>query len=194
MLTKQTWRVVGKRESLSNNIFQPNLERSQLQRRPIAAKMSDWEEEDEVSTSTSQNAYIPPGGGGWFDKTGDENFSDSPRRRPGFGRGRGNRFGGNDNSSPANRNTFHKDGNSRGFGRTEGGFGRENRDSKFTRGENSRSWRGGETEESNDAGNWRDRRSRDNSSGFGRARGGQGRERNSTEMMVPSDDVRYIIG
>ena len=184
MLTKQTWRVVGKRESLSNNIFQPNLERSQLQRRPIAAKMSDWEEDDEISTSSSQNACIPPGGGGWFGKTGDENFSDSPSRRPGFGRGRGNRFGGNDNSSPANRNIFNKDVNSRGFGR----------DSKFTRGDNSRSWRGSETEESNDAGNWRDRRSRDNSSRFGRARGGQGRERNSTEMMVPSDDVRYIIG
>ena len=159
--------------------------------------MSDWEEEDDVPTRTSQNAFIPPREGGWFDKTGDEEFSDISSRRPGFGRGRANRFGRNDNSSPGNRNSFNKDVNYRGFGRTEGGFGRDNtfsRDSKFTRGDNSRSWRGGETDESNDAGSWRDRGSRDNSRGFGRARGGQGRERNSTEMMVPSDDVRYIIG
>lgn len=32
------------------------------------------------------------------------------------------------------------------------------------------------------------------SRGFGRTRAGQGRERQSTVMMVPSDDIRYIIG
>lgn len=157
--------------------------------------MSDWEEEEDVNISTSQNAYIPPGGRGWFNKTGDDDFSDSPTRKLiGFGRGRANRFASNDNYSPGSRNGFNKDANSRGFGRREGGFGRDHRDSKFTRGDNSR--RGDESEEYSDRDSWRDKGSRDSggSRGFGRARGGQGRERNSTEIMVPTDDIRYIIG
>ena len=160
--------------------------------------MSDWEEEDEVSTIASQNAHIPSRGRGWYDKTGDEDFSDSGKRRPGFGRGRANRFGKNDSYSSESRNGFYKDVNSRGFGRGDGGFGRENRDSKFTRGDNRGDNLGRDkltnTDDYNDGRNWRDRGARDGPRGFGRAREGQGRERKSTEIMVPSDDVRYIIG
>lgn len=179
--------------ALSNN-FQLNLERSRLHRNSSAAKMSDWEDDDDGSTSTSQNAYVPPRGRGWYAKTGDENFSDSAGRRPGFGRGRANRFGNatenrNDNYSPGKRNGFNQDMNSRGFGRGEGGFGRQNRDSKFSRGENR-----GDADQCNDAVNWRDRGARDTSRGFGRSRGGQGRERNSTEIVVSTNEVRYIIG
>lgn len=160
--------------------------------------MSDWEEEGEDLTSVSNNAYIPPRGRG-FDKTGgDENFSDA--RRPGFGRGRANRFGnstesGNDYSSPGRSNGYSKEMNSGGFGRGDSGFGRRSHDSKFSRGDNrsDNSWRG-DRDENSDGSHWRDRGSRDNSRGFGRSRGGQGRDRNSTEMMVPSDDVRFIIG
>lgn len=163
--------------------------------------MSDWEDDGDDSTSVSQNAYIPPHGTGrgWYDKTEDETSSDA--RRPGFGRGRANRFGnstqsGNEYSSPGRSNGYSKEVNSGGFGRGESGFGRRNDDSKFSRGEprNDSSWRG-DRDENNDGGHWRDRGTRDNSrGGFGRSRGGQGRERNSTEMMVPSEDVRFIIG
>ncbi|XP_068681098.1 probable ATP-dependent RNA helicase DDX43 isoform X1 [Montipora foliosa] len=143
--------------------------------------MSDWEEEDE-STGNSQTSYVPPRGRGWYDKAGDgDSFSDTSSRRPGFGRGRGDRFGRNDNYSPDDRNGFYRNGNSRG-GRGVGGFQRQ----KFTR--------GGETEESGGHSNWRDRGNREISRGFGRTRAGQGRERQSTVMMVPSDDIRYIIG
>lgn len=155
--------------------------------------MSDWEEEGEVCSHISPNA---PRGRGWYDRTDDEGFND---RRPGFGRGRANRFGNttDETYSPGQRDGFQKDGNSRGFGRRDGGFGRVNRDSNFSRGENrSDNFRrgGGTDDEYNDGGNWRGRGNRDNSRGFGRSRGGQGRVRNSTEMMVPSEEVRFIIG
>lgn len=148
--------------------------------------MSDWEEEPDDSRSTSQNAYFPPSGRGWynsFDRNEAENLSDG--RRPGFGRGRANRFGNptenrNECSSPGKRNSYSEDGNTGGFGRGESGFGRK----QFSRGGDVNA----------DGVNWRDRGNRDNPRGFGRNRGGQGRERNSTEIMVPSDDVRYIIG
>ena len=163
----------------------------------IAARMSDWEEDADESTSVSKNAYIPPGGRGWynsFDKTANENFSDA--RRPGFGRGRANRFGNStesrdEYSNPGSSNGYSREVSSGRYGRGDGGFGRRSQDSKFSRGDNS--WRG-DRDENNDGSQWRDRGARENSRGFGRLRGGQGRERNSTKMMVPSDDVRFIIG
>lgn len=161
--------------------------------------MSDWEEEGDDPISVSNNAYIPPRGRGWYNSFGDETVPDT--RRPGFGRGRANRFGnsmenGNAYSSPGKNNDYSREMNSGGFGRGDNGFGRRSHDSNFSRGDRTQSdnsWRG-DRDENNDGGRWRDRGSRDNSRGFGRSRGGQGRDRNSTEMMVPSDDVRYIIG
>ncbi|XP_073258696.1 probable ATP-dependent RNA helicase DDX43 [Porites lutea] len=161
--------------------------------------MSDWEEASEDYTSTSENSYIPPRGRGWYEKpSNDGNFSE---RRPGFGRGRANRFGNaadsrNDTYNTAQRNGFQADSSFRGYGRGGGGFGRVNRDdSNFSRGGENRSdnfGRGGG--ENGFSGSWRDRGNRESSGGFGRSRGGQGRERNSTEMMVPSDEIRFIIG
>lgn len=152
--------------------------------------MSDWEEEEE-GRSHSETAYVAPRGRGRFDKTGDDdNFCDASNRKPGFGRGRNSRFGRSNNYSSDNRNGFKEDGNSRGFGRGLSGFGRQTRD--VIHGYNA--WRGDEADESNDCSNWRDRGFRDNSRGFGRSRASEGRERSSTVMMVPSDDIRYIIG
>lgn len=161
--------------------------------------MTDWEEESEDYTSPSENSYIPPRGRGWYEKpSNDGNFSE---RRPGFGRGRANRFGNatdsrNDTYNTVQRNGFQVDSSSRGYGRGGGGFGRVNRDdSNYSRGGENRSdnfGRGGG--ENGFSGSWRDRGNRESSGGFGRSRGGQGRERNSTEMMVPSDEIRFIIG
>lgn len=161
--------------------------------------MTDWEEASEDYNSTSENSYIPPRGRGWYEKpSNDGNFSE---RRPGFGRGRANRFGNatdsrNDTYNTPQRNGFQVDSSSRGYGRGGGGFGRVNRDdSNYSRGGENRSdkfGRGGD--ENGFSGSWRDRGNRESSGGFGRSRGGQGRERNSTEMMVPSDEIRFIIG
>ena len=145
--------------------------------------MSDWEEDDDEGRGNAETTYIPPGGRGWFYKTGDEdNFSDSKTKRPAFGRGRGDRFGRNDKGSAEEKNGFRNDGHSLGFGR---GFGAQNRDAKFKRGEVDNMQRGSDC-------NWRDKGNRENSRGFGRNRSGQGRK--STVMLVPSDDIRYIIG
>ncbi|PFX20883.1 probable ATP-dependent RNA helicase DDX43 [Stylophora pistillata] len=138
--------------------------------------MSDWEEDADDSRSTSQNVYIPPNRRGWynsFDKNVQENLSDG--RRPGFGRGRANRFGNarEEYSSAGKRNGYSEGGRSGGFSRGESGFGRK----QIARG--GRSWRGSSEDDS-----WKNR---DHSRGYER-------ERNSTEIMVPSDDVRYIIG
>lgn len=152
--------------------------------------MSDWEEEDE-SRSHSETVYVAPRGRGWFDKAGDDdNFCDTSNRISGFGRGQSSRLGRSNNYSSDNRNGLNKDGNSRAFGRGLGGFRRQTRD--VIQGDNT--WRGDEADESNDCNNWRDRGFRGNSRGFGRSRTSQGRDRNSIVMMVPSDDIRYIIG
>ena len=162
--------------------------------------MSDWEEASEDYTSPSENSYIPPQGRGWYGKpSNDGNFSE---RRPGFGRGRANRFGNatdnrNDTYNTAQRNEFQVDSSSRGYGRGGGGFGRVNRDdSNYSRGagENRSDNFGRGGGENGFSGSWRDRGNRESSGGFGRSRGGQGREKNSTEMMVPSDEIRFIIG
>ena len=141
--------------------------------------MSDWEEDADDSRSTPQNVYNPPSGRGWHNsyvENVEENFSDG--RRPGFGRGRANRFGNarEEYSSLGKRNDYSERGSFRGFSGGESGFGGK----QFARG--GRSWRGSREDDG-----WQDRRNRDYSRG-------NERERNSTEIMVPSDDVRYIIG
>ncbi|KAK2574489.1 putative ATP-dependent RNA helicase DDX43 [Acropora cervicornis] len=152
--------------------------------------MSDWEEEDE-GRSHSETAYVAPRGRGRFDKAGDDdNFCDTSNRKSGFGRGQNSRLGRGNNYNLDNRNGLNKDGNSRAFGRGLGGFRRQTRD--VIQGDNT--WRGDEADESSDCSNWRDRGFRGNSRGFGRSRASQGRDRNCTVMMVPSDDIRYIIG
>lgn len=152
--------------------------------------MSDWEEEDE-GRSHSETAYVAPRGRGRFDKAGDDdNFCDTSNRKSGFGRGQSIRLSRSNNYNSDNRNGLNKDGNSRAFGRGLGGFRRQTRD--VIQGDNT--WRGDEADESSDCSNWRDRGFRGNSREFGRSRASQGRDRNCTVMMVPSADIRYIIG
>ena len=156
--------------------------------------MSDWEEESESSDRQSLETYIPPRGRGWGNENARSNQSDkSDTRRPGFGRGRSKRFDDSINGgfSPVETNGFSAETNFRRFGSGGRGFmERDTGESRFSQSDRrDNTWRRRGREHGYESNRrWNDQGNRER---FGRSRVSQ---ESVTEIMVPSTDVRFIIG